>query len=184
MKIAISQLNYIIGDIDGNTAKILDEISNAKKDNADLIVFSELAVCGYPPKDLLDYPNFIDRCESAVKLIGESSENIGVIFGAPSWSNLERGRRLFNSAYFFEDKKLLKRVDKTLLPTYDIFDEYRYFEPNKTFECVSFRGEKLAITICEDLWNIDNQKMYKLIPMDELQKENPTLMIFINTYGF
>jgi NAD+ synthase (glutamine-hydrolysing) len=155
----------------------LDEISNAKKDNADLIVFSELAVCGYPPKDLLDYPNFIDRCESAVKLIGESSENIGVIFGAPSWSNLERGKRLFNSAYFFEDKKLLKRVDKTLLPTYDIFDEYRYFEPNKTFECVSFRGEKLAITICEDLWNIDNQKMYKLIPMDELQKENPTLMI-------
>ena len=105
MKIAISQLNYIIGDIDGNTAKILDEISNAKKDNADLIVFSELAVCGYPPKDLLDYPNFIDRCESAVKLIGESSENIGVIFGAPSWSNLERGKRLFNSAYFFEDKK-------------------------------------------------------------------------------
>ena len=177
MKIAISQLNYIIGDIDGNTAKILDEISNAKKDNADLIVFSELAVCGYPPKDLLDYPNFIDRCESAVKLIGESSENIGVIFGAPSWSNLERGKRLFNSAYFFEDKKLLKRVDKTLLPTYDIFDEYRYFEPNKTFECVSFRGEKLAISICEDLWNIDNQKIYKLIPMDELQKENPTLMI-------
>ena len=177
MKIAISQLNYIIGDIDGNTAKILDEISNAKKDNADLIVFSELAVCGYPPKDLLDYPNFIDRCESAVKLIGKSSENIGVIFGAPSWSNLERGKRLFNSAYFFEDKKLLKRIDKTLLPTYDIFDEYRYFEPNKTFECVSFRGEKVAITICEDLWNIDNQKMYKLIPMDELQKENPTLMI-------
>lgn len=177
MKIAISQLNYIIGDIDGNTAKILDEISKAKKENTDLIVFSEMAVCGYPPKDLLNYPNFIDRCESAVKLIGESSEKIGIIFGAPSWSNLERGKSLFNSAYFFEGKKLLKRIDKTLLPTYDVFDEYRYFEPNKTFECVSFRGEKLAITICEDLWNIDNQKMYELTPMDELQKENPTLMI-------
>tara|TARA_B100001059_G_scaffold114587_1_gene114883 strand:- start:5078 stop:6715 length:1638 start_codon:yes stop_codon:yes gene_type:complete len=177
MKIAISQLNYVIGDIDGNTAKILDEISKAKNENTDLIIFSELAVCGYPPKDLLNYPNFIDRCESAVKLIGESSEKIGIIFGAPSWSNLERGKSLFNSAYFFEGKKLLKRIDKTLLPTYDVFDEYRYFEPNKTFECVSFRGEKLAITICEDLWNIDNQKMYEPTPMDELQKENPTLMI-------
>ena len=177
MKIAISQLNYIIGDIDGNTAKILDAISKAKAENADLIIFSELAVCGYPPKDLLDYPNFIDRCESAVKLIGENSNDIGLIIGAPSWSNLERGKKLYNSAFFYENKKLLKRIDKTLLPTYDVFDEYRYFESNKIFECVSFRGEKLAITICEDLWNIDDQKMYKLIPMDELQKDNPTLMI-------
>ncbi|NBV57805.1 MAG: hypothetical protein EBR72_08450 [Bacteroidetes bacterium] len=102
---------------------------------------------------------------------------MGVIFGAPSWSNLDRGKKLYNSAYFFENKKLLKRIDKTLLPTYDVFDEYRYFEPNEIFECISFRGEKLAITICEDLWNIDDQKMYKLIPMDELQKNNPTLMI-------
>ena len=177
MKIAISQLNYIIGDIDGNTAKILDAISKAKAENADLIIFSELAVCGYPPKDLLDYPNFIDRCESAVKLIGENSNDIGLIIGAPSWSNLERGKKLYNSAFFYENKKLLKRIDKTLLPTYDVFDEYRYFESNKIFECVSFRGEKLAITICEDLWNIDDEKMYKLIPMDELQKDNPTLMI-------
>lgn len=177
MKIVISQLNYVIGDIDGNTSKILEDISKARKENADLIIFSELAVCGYPPKDLLDYPNFIDRCEIAVKRIGENSSNIGVIFGAPSWSNLDRGKKLYNSAYFFENKKLLKRIDKTLLPTYDVFDEYRYFEPNEIFECISFRGEKLAITICEDLWNIDDQKMYKLIPMDELQKDNPTLMI-------
>lgn len=177
MKIVISQLNYVIGDIDGNTSKILEDISKARKENADLIIFSELAVCGYPPKDLLDYPNFINRCEIAVKRIGENSSNIGVIFGAPSWSNLDRGKKLYNSAYFFENKKLLKRIDKTLLPTYDVFDEYRYFEPNEIFECISFRGEKLAITICEDLWNIDDQKMYKLIPMDELQKDNPTLMI-------
>ena len=177
MKIAISQLNYIIGDIDGNTAKILDAISKAKAENADLIIFSELAVCGYPPKDLLDYPNFIDRCESAVKLIGENSNDIGLIIGAPSWSNLERGKKLYNSAFFYENKKLLKRIDKTLLPTYDVFDEYRYFESSKIFECVPFRGEKLAITICEDLWNIDDEKMYKVIPMDELKKEDPSLMI-------
>jgi NAD+ synthase (glutamine-hydrolysing) len=177
MKIVISQLNYLIGDIDGNTSKILEEISKARKVNADLIIFSELAVCGYPPKDLLDYPSFIDRCELAVKQIGENSSNIGVIFGAPSWNNLDRGKKLYNSAYFFENQKLLKRIDKTLLPTYDVFDEYRYFEPNKIFECISFRGEKLAVTICEDLWNIDDQKMYKLIPMDVLQNENPTIMI-------
>lgn len=177
MKIAISQLNYKIGDIDGNTAKILDAISKAKNENADLVIFSELAVCGYPPKDLLDYPNFIDRCEFAINLIGENSVDIGVIVGAPSWSKLDRGKKLYNSAFFYENKKLLKRIDKTLLPTYDVFDEYRYFESNKIFECVSFRGEKLAITICEDLWNIDDQKMYKLVPMDELQKDNPTLMI-------
>ena len=177
MKIAISQLNYKIGDIDGNTAKILDAISKAKNENADLVIFSELAVCGYPPKDLLDYPNFIDRCEFAINLIGENSVDIGVIVGAPSWSKLDRGKKLYNSAFFYENKKLLKRIDKTLLPTYDVFDEYRYFESNKIFECVSFRGEKLAITICEDLWNIDDEKMYKLIPMDELQKDNPTLMI-------
>ena len=177
MKIAISQLNYIIGDIDGNTAKILDAISKAKAENSDLIIFSELAICGYPPKDLLDYPNFIDRCESAVKLIGENSNDIGVIIGAPSWSNLERGKKLYNSAFFYENKKLLKRIDKTLLPTYDVFDEYRYFESNKIFKCVTFRGEKLAITICEDLWNIDDEKMYKVIPMDELKKEDPSLMI-------
>jgi NAD+ synthase (glutamine-hydrolysing) len=177
MKIVISQLNYVIGDIDGNTSKILEEISKARKVNADLIIFSELAVCGYPPKDLLDYPSFIDRCELAVKQIGENSSNIGVIFGAPSWNNLDRGKKLYNSAYFFENQKLLKRIDKTLLPTYDVFDEYRYFEPNEIFECISFRGEKLAVTICEDLWNIDDQKMYKLIPMDVLQYENPTLMI-------
>ena len=177
MKIVISQLNYVIGDIDGNTSKILEEISKARKVNADLIIFSELAVCGYPPKDLLDYPSFIDRCELAVKQIGENSSNIGVIFGAPSWNNLDRGKKLYNSAYFFENQKLLKRIDKTLLPTYDVFDEYRYFEPNKIFECISFRSEKLAVTICEDLWNIDDQKMYKLIPMDVLQNENPTLII-------
>ena len=177
MKIVISQLNYVIGDIDGNTSKILEDISKARKENADLIIFSELAVCGYPPKDLLDYPSFIDRCELAVKRIGENSSNIGVIFGAPSWSNLDRGKKLYNSAYFFENQKLLKRIDKTLLPTYDVFDEYRYFEPNEIFECISFRGEKLAVTICEDLWNIDDHKMYKLIPMDVLQNENPTLMI-------
>ena len=177
MQIAISQLNYTIGDIDGNTHKIIGEIAKAKNEKADLIVFSELAVCGYPPKDLLDYPHFIERCELAIHEIGSQSEGIGVIVGAPSWSRLKKGKRLFNSAYFFENKKLINRVDKTLLPTYDVFDEYRYFEPNKKFECVPFRGEMMAITICEDLWNLDEPKLYGITPMEELMRDNPTIMV-------
>ncbi|NNJ55000.1 MAG: NAD+ synthase, partial [Bacteroidia bacterium] len=177
MQIALSQLNFIIGDIEGNTLKIIGDISRARKENADLIVFSELAVCGYPPKDLLDYPSFIHRCEEALETIKEASEGIGVLVGSPCWSNLEKGKLLYNSAFFFHNKKLLARIDKTLLPTYDIFDEYRYFEPNTEFKCVDFKGEKLAITICEDLWNLDKIKYYKTTPMDELVKQNPTLMV-------
>ncbi len=177
MKVALSQLNYIIGDIEGNTLRIIAEIEKARLKNVELIVFSELAVCGYPPKDLLDYPSFIRRCETALESIKKASQNIGVLVGSPASSNLERGKKLFNSAFFYSNKKLLARVDKTLLPTYDIFDEYRYFEPNDTFQCIDFKGERLAITICEDLWNLDNDKLYKQTPMDELIKQNPTLMV-------
>lgn len=180
MKIAVSQLNYTIGDIEGNSAKIIREILRAKGADADLVIFSELSVCGYPPKDLLDYPNFINRCQDALDQIRLQTENIGVLVGAPTWTNLERGKKLYNSAYFFEDKKLISRIDKTLLPTYDVFDEHRYFEPNASFECVDFKGERIAVTICEDLWNMDKDKQYQVIPMDNLMVQNPTLMINIS----
>lgn len=177
MQIALSQLNYVIGDVEGNITKIINEISKARDKNLDLVVFSELAICGYPPKDLLDYPSFIQRCESGLDSIREATEDIAVLVGGPAWSKLSRGKKLYNSAFFFSDKKLLRRIDKTLLPTYDIFDEYRYFQPNEQFECVDFKGEKIAVTICEDLWNVDEEKLYKGTPMDELIKENPTVMI-------
>jgi NAD+ synthase (glutamine-hydrolysing) len=177
MKIALSQVNYIIGDIEGNTKRIIAEVKKAEENQADLIVFSELAVCGYPPKDLLDYPSFIRRCEAALENIKDASSNIAILVGAPAWSNLEKGKKLFNSAFFFYQNRLVKRINKTLLPTYDIFDEYRYFEPNTVFECVDFKGEKIAITICEDLWNLDKEKLYKTTPMDELIKQSPSLMV-------
>lgn len=177
MQIALAQLNYFIGDIEGNTDAIIAEIDKAKSQQVDLIVFSELAICGYPPKDFLDYPSFINRCEDALTRIQEASKDIGVLVGAPAWSNLPQGKKLFNSAFFYADGALLKRIDKTLLPTYDIFDEYRYFEPNEVFECVDFKGERIAVTICEDLWNVDTEKLYKLTPMDELIKQKPTLMV-------
>jgi len=177
MNIALAQLNYIIGDIEGNTTKILAEVDAAKAANVDLVVFSELAICGYPPKDLLDYPSFIERCELALDTIRIASIDIGVLVGSPSLSGLAKGKKLYNSAFFFSDQKLLAKVNKTLLPTYDIFDEYRYFETNNVFECVDFKGERIAVTICEDLWNLDNEKLYHVTPMDELIKQNPTVMI-------
>lgn len=181
MKVALSQLNFIIGDIEGNAKKIIGDIREAKQEGVDLILFSELAVCGYPPKDLLDYPSFISRCEHALDHIRNESEGIGVLVGAPAWSKLERGKKLYNSAFFFYGKELVKRIDKTLLPTYDIFDEYRYFEPNKRFECVDFKGERLAITICEDLWNLQEEdQLYPDIPMDHLMKQKPTVMLNIS----
>ena len=177
MNIALAQLNYIIGDIEGNTTKILAEVDAAKAANVDLVVFSELAICGYPPKDLLDYPSFIERCEHALDTIRMASNEIGVLVGSPSLSGLAKGKKLYNSAFFFSDRKLLAKVNKTLLPTYDIFDEYRYFETNNVFECLDFKGERIAVTICEDLWNLDNEKLYNVTPMDELIKQNPTVMI-------
>ena len=177
MNIALAQLNYIIGDIEGNTTKILAEVDAAKAANVDLVVFSELAICGYPPKDLLDYPSFIERCELALDTIRIASNEIGVLVGSPSLSGLAKGKKLYNSAFFFSDQKLLAKVNKTLLPTYDIFDEYRYFETNNVFECVDFKGERIAVTICEDLWNLDNEKLYHVTPMNELIKQNPTVMI-------
>ena len=177
MKIALAQLNYRIGDIEVNTAKILAEIEKAKEQNVDIVIFSELAVCGYPPKDLLDYPSFIERCETALQLICEATENVAVLVGGPAWSKLTKGKKLYNSAYFYADQKLVRRIDKTLLPTYDIFDEYRYFQPNEVFECVEYKGEKIAITICEDLWNLDDEKLYKVTPMDELIAQKPSVMI-------
>jgi NAD+ synthase (glutamine-hydrolysing) len=177
MKIALSQLNYIIGDIEGNTERIVAEIKHAEQDGAELVVFSELAVCGYPPKDLLDYPSFINRCEAALEIIRQNTLSTAVLVGAPACSRLEKGKKLYNSAYFFYQKELVQRIDKTLLPTYDIFDEYRYFEPNTTFKCVEFKGQKIAVTICEDLWNLDKEKLYAATPMDELMKQKPSVMI-------
>ena len=177
MNIALSQLNYTIGDIEGNTTKILAAIAKAKDAKVDIVVFSELAICGYPPKDLLDYPSFIERCETGLQRIRKETTGIAALVGGPAWSGLEKGKKLYNSAFFFADGKLLQRIDKTLLPTYDIFEEYRYFQPNETFQCVDYKGECIAVTICEDLWNLDQEKLYKVTPMDELYSQKPSVMI-------
>lgn len=184
MKIALAQLNYIIGDFNFNTQKIISAIHEAKSKGADLVVFAELCVCGYPPRDFLEFSEFIESCESAAQEIAKVCTDIACIIGLPTKNPKIQGKDLFNSAYFIENGKVKAVVNKALLPNYDVFDEYRYFEPAVEFKCVDFMGYKIALTVCEDLWNINDNPMYVTCPMDVLTHEKPDLMINIAASPF
>ena len=183
MKIALAQLNYHVGNFEANTSKIIAAIQKAEQENADLIVFSELAICGYPPRDFLEFEEFIEECGKSIDSIAQHCTTIAAIVGSPSKNNNQRGKKLYNSAYFLNNGKVEDIFHKTLLPNYDIFDEYRYFEPNRNFHLLEFKGEKIAVSICEDLWNITEQ-MYELDPMEELAKLKPSLIINIAASPF
>ena len=184
LKIALAQLNYHTGNFEFNTSKIIDHINKAKIDGADLVVFSELSVCGYPPRDFLEFNDFVERCIENVETIAKACTGIAAIIGSPSKNPKLEGKDLFNSAYFLADGKIAEVRHKTLLPNYDIFDEYRYFEPNRNFNIIEYKGCKIALTICEDLWNINDNPMYIMNPMDELIKQNPDVMINIAASPF
>ena len=184
MKIALSQLNFRIGNFTYNTTRIIDEIEKAEKDQVDLLVFAELAVCGYPPLDFLDYSHFIDRCSDSIRNIAAHCNNLTVIIGAPAFNADPKGKNLFNSAYVLSEGKVQQIVHKTLLPTYDVFDEYRWFESNREFKCVEIKGVRIALTVCEDLWNIDEDPLYTFWPMKELIQQKPQLMINIAASPF
>lgn len=184
MKITVAQVNIHIGNFNENIQKFKSEIKNAKAVGSDLIVFPELAICGYPPRDFLDYNHFIEQCEAAINELASDCTNITAIIGSPSFNTTQVGKRLFNSAFVLSDGVIQEVIHKTLLPTYDIFDEYRYFEPNHQFKCVQVKNHKVALTICEDLWNLDHQKLYKISPMDELMKHKPDIMINIAASPF
>ncbi len=184
MKIALAQLNYHIGHLEQNTQHIIEHIKLAKTKGADLVVFSELSVCGYSPNDFLEFPDFIDLCEAAAQTIAKQCEDIACIIGLPIKNEVLEGKDLYNAAYFIENGAVRVVTKKALLPTYDVFDEYRYFEPNRQFECIDFKGKKIALTICEDLWNIDEDPLYVSCPMDTLINERPDLMINIAASPF
>ncbi len=184
MKIFLAQQNYHIGDFEANTHKILAAIAEAKKQNGDLIVFSELAVCGYPPRDFLEFEDFIEESERSVDKIREAADNIGVLVGAPARNPMKKGKNLFNSAYLLYEQGIKGIVHKTLLPNYDIFDEYRYFEPAFEWNVLTFKGMKLAVTICEDIWDLVDDPMYRRHPMDELIRHGPELMINLSASPF
>ncbi len=184
MKIALAQLNYIIGDFNFNTRKIISTIKEAKSKGADLVVFAELSVCGYPPRDFLEFSEFIESCESSALQIAKECIGTACIIGLPTKNPKVQGKDLFNSAYFIENGNVKAVVNKALLPNYDVFDEYRYFEPAVDFKCIDFMGYKIALTICEDLWNINDNPMYVTCPMDILIGEKPDLMINIAASPF
>ena len=191
MKIAIAQLNYHIGNFAENTSKIINYIGKSKAGGAELVVFTELSVTGYYPHDLLERKEFIEQSEKALNRIAAHCNGIAAIVGAPRINPEPRGKKLFNSAFFMYDGAIQHVVNKSLLPTYDIFDEYRHFEPNKTFSVFNFGGKKVAITICEDLWDeqetqneFGREKLYQLSPLKELSALNPDLVINISASPF
>jgi NAD+ synthase (glutamine-hydrolysing) len=184
MRIALAQLNYIIGDFDLNTAKITETIEKCRLQNVDLVVFAELSVCGYPPRDFLEFDDFIQKSYKAVESVATHCTGIAAIVGAPSRNPDAKGKNLFNSAWLLSEGKVQSLAHKALLPTYDIFDEYRYFEPNRMFSCIEFKGVKIALTICEDIWHLGPEQLYITNPMDVLAAQNPDLMINIAASPF
>ena len=184
MKIALAQQNYHIGNFEDNTRKIIAAIEDARTQGADIVVFSELSICGYPPRDFVEFNDFINKCYDAIDQIKGHTADIAVIVGSPERNPVKEGKDLFNSAWFLYNKKLHGVARKTLLPTYDVFDEYRYFEPAYDWNVIEFKGKKIALTICEDLWNINDNPLYRLCPMDKLIVQQPDLMINISASPF
>lgn len=184
MKIALAQQNYHIGNFEENTHKIIEGINQAKKSGADLVLFSELCVCGYPPRDFLEFDDFIKKSYESIDKIKEHADTIAVLVGAPDKNPVREGKDLFNAAFFLYDKKIQAVAHKTCLPNYDVFDEYRYFEPAYNWNIIEFKGKKLAVTICEDIWNLGDNPMYRNCPMDELMKQRPDIMLNLSASPF
>ena len=184
MRIALAQNNYHIGNFDFNTQKIIQSIREAKEQGADLVVFAELSVCGYPSADLLEYDEYIDRCYTAINEIAGHCHGIAAIVGGPDRNTNPTGKNLFNAAFFLEEGKVKQIYHKGLLPDYNIFDEYRYFEPAKEFNIIEYKGKRIALTICEDIWNLTHKPMYPDNPMDTLIKQQPDFMVNIGASPF
>ncbi|WGQ13267.1 NAD+ synthase [Sphingobacterium faecium] len=185
MKIALGQLNYHIGNFSSNTSKIIAAIEKAKAQQAEIIVFSELAIGGYPAKDLLQNAAFLNNCHDSLTVIASHCQDILCIIGAPIPNTDSEGKALYNAAVCLENGKIIHISKKGLLPDYDVFDEYRYFEPNRQFTCLTYKNTKIALTICEDLWDDDQgNNSYVGDPMQELLQENPDLLINIAASPF
>ena len=184
MKITLAQLNYHIGNFEGNLKQMLGAVATAKSAGADIVCFSELSTCGYPPRDFLEFDDFIVRAEECIAELAKAAVDIAIVVGSPTRNPKPEGKSLFNSAYFLSDGEVKFVQHKTLLPTYDVFDEYRYFEPAKSWDIVTYKGKKIALTICEDIWDVppadssDNfDPMYTVCPLDEMMGKKPDFII-------
>ena len=171
MQIALAQINPVVGDLTGNRERIVRYAREARDQGADLVVFPELVVTGYPPMDLLLNPLFVESVEQTVRdLAAELPPEIGVIVGAPMPNEDPVGKRLHNSAVLLEGGEVVDRVNKILLPTYDVFDEYRYFEPADTCRVLEWRGLRIGLHVCEDMWNNEDHAPYHLYDEDPIQE--------------
>jgi NAD+ synthase (glutamine-hydrolysing) len=184
MKIFLAQQNYHIGNFESNTAKMIAAIESAKSQGGDLIVFSEMSVCGYPARDFVEFKDFIDKCYQSIDIIKQYADTIGVLIGSPARNPIVEGKDLFNAAFFLYEGEIKAEVHKTLLPTYDVFDEYRYFEPAYNWQVIPFKGKKLAVTICEDIWNLGDNPLYRICPMDQLMQQEPDMMLNLSASPF
>ncbi|HOY04747.1 MAG TPA: NAD+ synthase [Saprospiraceae bacterium] len=185
MRIALAQLDYHIGNFEGNLAKMLAAVETAKSQGADLICFGELAVCGYPPRDFLEFDDFILQSQASVDALKAVSHGIAIVVGAPTRNPVVAGKDLFNSAYFLSEGEVLGVQHKALLPTYDIFDEYRYFEPATEFKPILFKGKKIALSVCEDIWNVGNENpLYVISPLDEMMPHKPDFILNLSASPF
>ena len=184
MKIFIAQQNYHIGNFEYNIEKIISAIETAKAAGGDLILFSEMSVCGYPARDFVEFNDFIAKCYDAIDRIKMHADTIGVLIGSPAKNKFQKGKSLFNAAFFLHEQSIKAEIHKTLLPTYDVFDEYRYFEPAYEWKTVLFKGKRLAITICEDIWNLGDNPLYRICPMDLLMEEQPDIMLNLSASPF
>jgi len=184
MKICIAQQNYHIGNFEQNAQQMLSAMEEAKKQGADLILFSEMSVCGYPARDFVEFEDFINQCYLSIDRIKEAADTIGVLIGSPARNPNHKGKNLYNAAFFLYEKKIVAEVHKTLLPTYDVFDENRYFEPADEWKVVPFKGKKLAITICEDIWNLGDNPLYRICPMDKMMDQHPDILLNLSASPF
>jgi NAD+ synthase (glutamine-hydrolysing) len=187
VKIALGQINPTVGDFSGNAAKIIDFSRQARAAGAGLILFPELSVCGYPPRDLVERPTFVSKNRESVDRIAAETKGIAVICGLVTPAQAETGKSVMNSAAFLQDGEQVFLQSKMLLPTYDVFDEMRNFAPARNQELFNFCGNRMALTICEDAWNDKHfwhKRMYGFDPVEALVRAGGNFILNISASPF
>ena len=187
MKIALGQINPTIGNFTGNSKKIIESARQALDLGAQMVLFPELAVCGYPPRDLLEKPAFVERSQQVVNEIARAVPQITVICGFVSPAKVETGKSVMNSAAVLREGSVRFVQSKMLLPTYDVFDESRYFDPAESQKLLPFCGKQFALTICEDAWNDKHfwhRRLYRVDPVDELLNAGGNMVLNISASPF
>ena len=180
MKIGILQLNFTVGDFRGNSEKIVSAYERAVREGAELCVGSELGLCGYPPRDLLNRRDFVESHERALREVAKRVGKVPLLIGGIEKTNQKTGRPLYNTAFLVEKGKTRAVARKILLPTYDVFDEDRYFEAGDKVGSVRIAGKRVGVTICEDIWNDEDlwpERRYRIDPVRELAKKGMDLLI-------